>query len=95
MTTRFETYAHHQEDESRMPVGLTAVILALPLTLLASLFWAGMALVGIGMLILAAGLITMSLISVRHYHTPAWGMVIMGQLIGVAGTAVLVAASIL
>jgi len=88
MMTRTEIYPHSHEHEG-YPVGLTAVAIALPLTIFASFLWAGLALLGVGLLSLGFGLITAALISYRYYERPAWGTAILGQFIGVCGVAVL------
>ncbi len=95
MMTQPETFPYQSESESRGPAsGATAVALALPLILLASLLWSGVVLVGVAFLCLAVGLLVAGLVSQRYYGVSAWGTVIMGQLVGMGGVVVLLLAAL-
>lgn len=80
-----------QEDdtEATLNVKLWGFMIAIVLTLFASLLWTGISLVGISLLSLAFGLIIISLINQRKSGVANWGTVIAGQLLGVSGILIL------
>ncbi|MBX3060303.1 MAG: hypothetical protein KF770_27915 [Anaerolineae bacterium] len=95
MITPVDSYSHTMnETESGKRRQLTAVLVTAVLTLLASLWWSGLALIGVSLLALAVVCIIMALIINRTTGQPAWGLAIAGQAAGVLGTAVLFWAAI-
>lgn len=95
MITPVDGYSHTMDEtESGKGRQLTAVLVTAVLTLLASLWWSGLALIGVSLLALAAVCIIMALIINRATAQPAWGLAIAGQAAGVLGTAVLFWAAI-
>ncbi|HRQ41177.1 MAG TPA: hypothetical protein PLD25_24935 [Chloroflexota bacterium] len=90
MITPIDSYTQTM-DEAASSTGrkLTAVCITAVLTLLASFWWSGLALVGVALLALAAVCIIMALIITRTTGQSAWSMAIAGQFAGVLGTAVL------
>ena len=95
MITPINGYSHTMDEtESGRGRQLTAVLVTAVLSLLASLWWAGLALIGVSLLALAAVCIIMALIINRTSDQPAWGLSIAGQAAGVLGTAVLFWAAI-
>lgn len=90
-----ETFPLSVEDEQTMfNKWLTAVVIAVPLTFLASLVWSGLVLLGFAVLALAFGLISAALISVRLYQTPTWGTVMLGQVVALIGIVILLLAAL-
>ncbi len=96
MITPVDGYSHTMDEtESGRGRQRTAVLVTTAvLSLLASLWWSGLALVGVSLLALAAVCIIMALIINRTSEQPAWGLAIAGQAAGVLGTAVLFWAAI-
>ncbi len=95
MITPVDGYSQTMDEtESGRGRWFTAVFITVILTLLASLWWSGLALVGVSLLALAAVCIIMALIINRTSEQPAWALALAGQAAGVLGTAVLFWAAI-
>lgn len=96
MITPVDGYSHTMDEtESGKGRWFTAVFITVVLALLASLWWSGLALIGVSLLALAAVCIIMALIINRTSEQSAWGLAIAGQASGVLGTAILFWAAII
>lgn len=95
MITPIDSYSQTMDDANKgTGHWLKAIIITAVLTLLASFWWSGVALVGVALLALAAVCIIMALMINRTAGQPAWGLAMLGQAAGVLGTAVLLWAAL-